>query len=190
MVIHCFVTARPCLPTGSPTTSNRFGNHFSSLCSFAHFWRQCCTPLEFNAPLPPVPLMMGFEADFRLDPSCALPLHRDPGAAFMKTMGLSVAGLQNAGIKLKALILRNAYLTSSSLQDRFLAHYKKEALSEVYKLLGCADRGQGPYGRGNTGCSEEGATGLGLQRGSTGGAPDAAGVLQDAHVREGGMVSS
>lgn len=71
---------------------------------------------------------------------------KNPVIIFLKTIGFAVANIDNAPLKLNALILQHPFMSRAALQDRIIKHYKRAVLGEFYKLIGSIDLLGNPVG--------------------------------------------
>ncbi|PRP88859.1 hypothetical protein PROFUN_00327 [Planoprotostelium fungivorum] len=65
-------------------------------------------------------------------------------------LGDTFANLDNAPIRLNALIIQEAFCEMSDLQSRIQTHYTRQVIQEVYKILGSADFLGNPVGLFNS----------------------------------------
>ena len=65
-------------------------------------------------------------------------------------LGSAIANIDNAPIQLNALVLDDAFGTSSELVGRITQHYTRQGIQEVYKILGSVDLLGNPVGLFNS----------------------------------------
>ena len=64
-------------------------------------------------------------------------------------MGATLASIENAQVSFKPPTenaMAHAFVTPSQLSSRLSAHYRRQALSQIYKLLGASDIIGNPFG--------------------------------------------
>lgn len=73
-------------------------------------------------------------------------LPNSPVFVLLKSLGVAFINIDNAPLRLNALILEHPFLTKDALTDRITKHYTKEGVKEVYKILGSFDAIGNPVG--------------------------------------------
>ncbi len=57
----------------------------------------------------------------------------------LNSMGATLANVENAPLRLNALVLHNVLTTRETIMDRILGHYRSQALRQAYLILGSVD---------------------------------------------------
>ncbi|KAL3428164.1 hypothetical protein PVAG01_01673 [Phlyctema vagabunda] len=71
---------------------------------------------------------------------------RNPLMFFLNALTMAIGNINDAPLKLNALVLDNARVTSAVLVQNLMNHYSQEALYQVHKILGSADFLGNPVG--------------------------------------------
>jgi len=72
--------------------------------------------------------------------------NKPPYMVPLEAIGLTIAKLDNAPVKLNALLLEHPFASWTSLTNKIIAHYRRQGLQEVYKVLGSVDMLGNPVG--------------------------------------------
>src|SRR5690606_15543567 len=73
-------------------------------------------------------------------------IQKNPILLFLDGLGVTLVNIDEAPLKLNALILQHPFLSSNDLIDRIKKHYTKAATTEFYKIIGSMDIIGNPVG--------------------------------------------
>lgn len=73
-------------------------------------------------------------------------LTKNPLFLILNNIGITLANVDDAPLKLNSLILKHPFMTTDQLLDRIKKHYTTAVLSEIYKIVGSFDIIGNPIG--------------------------------------------
>ena len=71
---------------------------------------------------------------------------RNPLAVVVNALTMTVGNINDAGLEMNALAIKDMRLTMPELQSRITYHYRQDVLRQLYRILGSADFIGNPVG--------------------------------------------
>lgn len=71
---------------------------------------------------------------------------RNPLALVVNALTMTVGNINDAGLEMNALAIKDMRLTMPELQSRITYHYRQDVLRQLYRILGSADFIGNPVG--------------------------------------------